>query len=138
MNDSVLIDTNILIYSIDVDSKFHERALNLLQNPTLDLFTTSKNISELLVVLTRSDQIKLSTSECLDIIKDILVDIHILFPNEATFSIFQNLINKYNPRGLWIHDVEIASIGIAYGITQIATNNVSDFKRIEEIEIIQI
>jgi predicted nucleic acid-binding protein len=54
-----------------------------------------------------------------------------------TFKIFQDLIQKYNPRGLWIHDVEIASIGIAYGISTIATNNISDFGRIT-IDIKQI
>ena len=52
--------------------------------------------------------------------------------------IFQNLISKYNPRGLWIHDVEIASIGLAHGISTIATNNIADFKRIAEIEVIEI
>jgi len=68
MNKSILVDTNVLIYAVDEDSKFHEGALNLLSNSQNNLFTTSKNISEFLVVLTRHNDIHLSTKECLDIL----------------------------------------------------------------------
>jgi predicted nucleic acid-binding protein len=138
MNSSILIDTNILIYAIDADSRFHNSALKLLFDPTLKLFTTSKNLSEFLVVLTRNKEIELSTAECFELLNSLLTDINILYPNPTTFKIFQNLISKYNPRGLWIHDVEIASIGLAYGILTIATNNIGDFKRLAEIEVIKI
>ena len=138
MNSSVLIDTNILIYAIDADSRFHNGALKLLLDPTLKLFTTSKNLSEFLVVLTRNKEIELSTSECFQLLNSLLTDITILYPNPTTFKIFQDLISKYNPRGLWIHDVEIASIGLAHGISTIATNNIADFKRIAEIEVIEM
>lgn len=138
MNNSILVDTNVLIYAIDADSQFHSRALKFLSDPRITLSTTSKNISEFLVVLTRNIEMKLSTTECLEILNGLLVDIHILYPNHMTFRIFERLIQKYNPRGLWIHDLEIASISIAYGITKIATNNISDFGRITEIEIKQI
>jgi predicted nucleic acid-binding protein len=138
MNSSILIDTNILIYAIDADSRFHNSALELLLDPTLNLFTTSKNLSEFLVVLTRNKEIELSTTECFELLNSLLTDIIILYPNHTTFKIFQDLIRKYNPRGLWIHDVEIASIGLAYGISTIATKNISDFKRITEIKVIEI
>ena len=138
MNNSVLVDTNILIYAIDADSQFHHRALNFLCDPTLRFFTTSKNISEFLVVLTRNEEIDISTIECLELLNDLMVDIDILYPNPTTIKLFYNLIRKYNPRGLWIHDLEIASISIAHGISKIVTNNIVDFKRIDEIEIIQI
>ena len=138
MSSSVLIDTNILIYAIDADSRFHNGALKLLLDPTLKLFTTSKNLSEFLVVLTRNKEIELSTTECFELLNSLLTDITILYPNPTTFKIFQDLISKYNPRGLWIHDVEIASIGLAYDISTIATNNIVDFKRIAEIEVIEI
>ena len=138
MNNSVLVDTNVLIYATDADSQFHDRALRFLLAPTIRLFTTSKNISEFLVVLTRNNEISLSTSECLEILNRLLIDIAILYPNPMTIKVFHDLIRKYNPRGLWIHDVEIASIGITHGISTIATNNIADFKRIDEIEIMQI
>ena len=127
-----------MIYAIDADSRFHNSALKLLFDPTVKLFTTSKNLSEFLVVLTRNKEIELSTTECFELLNSVLTDITILYPNPTTFKIFQDLIKNYNPRGLWIHDVEIASIGLAYGILTIATNNIADFKRISEIEVIEI
>ena len=138
MNNSVLIDTNVLIYAIDADSQFHYRALKFLSDPTIRYFITSKNISEFLVVLTRNEDINISTAECLELLNDLIADISILYPNPMTLKLFYDLLRKYNPRGLWIHDIEIASISIAHGISKIVTNNVADFNRIDEIEIIKI
>jgi len=138
MNNSILVDTNVLIYAIDEDSKFHKSALNLLSNPEINLFTTSKNISEFLVVLTRHNDIQLSTKECLEILDNLLVNISVLYANQMTMEVFYELVKRYNPRGLWIHDVEIASIAIAYNILTIATNNVADFNRIKELKIKEI
>ncbi len=53
MENKVIVDTNILIYTVDADSCFHEQAINFLSDSILKLFTTSKNISEFVVVLTR-------------------------------------------------------------------------------------
>jgi len=138
MNNLILVDTNVLIYAVDEDSKFHEGALNLLSNPKINLFTTSKNISEFLVVLTRHNEIDLSTKECLDILDSLLVNINVLYPNQMTMKVFYELLKKYNPKGLWIHDVEIASIAIAYEIFTIVTNNIADFKRIKELKIMKL
>ena len=135
MNNQVLVDTNIFIYAVDEDSQFHHESLALLSNGELNLYTTSKNISEFLVVLTRNSALEISTTECLNILNAILSDITILYPNRASFNVFQELIRRYNPRGLWIHDIEIASIGLSHGITIIATKNIEDFNRIKEVEV---
>ena len=135
MSDQILVDTNILIYAVDEDSKFHDRAIDLILNSNCEFFTTSKNISEFLVALTRNAEINIESDECLAILNDLLLELQILYPNYKTFQKFEELIRKYRPRGLWIHDLEIASIGIANEITRIATNNIDDFKRIEEIEV---
>ncbi|OQX63213.1 MAG: hypothetical protein B5M56_03740 [Desulfococcus sp. 4484_241] len=72
MENAILVDTNVLIYAVDADSRFHEQASNFLSDSALKLFTTSKNISESLVVLTRNSEIELSSSECLDILNSLL------------------------------------------------------------------
>ncbi|MCU4137424.1 MAG: hypothetical protein MW689_000995 [Thermodesulfobacteria bacterium] len=56
-----------------------------------------------------------------------MIDIVILYPNEMSLKIFYELISKYNARRLWIHDIEIASIALLYGINSIATKNTKDF-----------
>ncbi|GAB6887864.1 hypothetical protein JCM13304A_13620 [Desulfothermus okinawensis JCM 13304] len=138
MSKLVLLDTNVLIYAVDADSKFHKGALALFSDPTIRLFTTSKNISEFLVVLTRHSEVSLPSYKCLELLEGLLSSTTVLYPTPITFSLFQNLVKKYNPKGLWIHDLEIASIGLAYGISTIATKNIHDFMRISEIKIMQI
>jgi len=69
---------------------------------------------------------------------DFIDTITILYPNEKSFSIFRRLLKKYEPAGLKIHDFEIISIGLAYNINQIATNDLCDFKNIEEINLIPL
>ncbi len=138
MNKQILVDTNVFIYAIDQDSKFHNQAFEFLSNTDLKLFTTSKNITETLVVLTRDEDLNLSIEECIKLLEDILVDIVILYPNELSLKIFFELVCKYNAKGLWIHDIEIASIALAYGIDRIATKNIKDFSKIEEISIVEI
>ena len=59
MDNSILVDTNVLIYAVDADSQFNEQAIKFLSDPALKLFTTSKNISEFLVILTRDTEINL-------------------------------------------------------------------------------
>ncbi|MDF9799726.1 putative nucleic acid-binding protein [Catalinimonas alkaloidigena] len=46
------------------------------------------------------------------------------------------MLEHYQPRGLKVHDYEIAAIALANGITRIATFNSKDFSGIEDIEII--
>ena len=136
MSNQLLIDTNILIYSLDVDSKFHHKSIKLLLDPDNELYTTTKNISEFLVVLTRAESIKITILEALDILSELLTNITILYPTEQTRNIFYKLLKKYTPTGLRIHDFEIVSIALANGIKNIATQNISDFKNIEEIKIV--
>ena len=136
MSRQIVVDTNILIYSIDADSKFHNKSLEVLLNPENELYTTSKNISEFLVVLTRAQSIKIDVIQALDILSELLSNINVLYPNKQTYLIFQEMLKKYKPSGLRIHDFEIISIALAYGINHIATQNISDFKNIKEIKIV--
>ena len=49
-----------------------------------------------------------------------------------------DLIKKYSPRGLKIHDFEIISVALSYKIKNIATVNKKDFSGIEEIELVSL
>jgi predicted nucleic acid-binding protein len=46
MSNSILIDTNVFVYAVDADSKFHQWALGVLSDSNRTLFTTSKNTSD--------------------------------------------------------------------------------------------
>ncbi len=133
--NKVLLDTNVLIYSIDEDSKYYSQTKKLIFESSSELFTSSKNISEFLSVITRLPGNILSIKNALAVVQDFTDIFTILYPSEASFSIFKKLLQKYQPTGLKIHDFEIISIGLANGISAIATVNIKDFKNISEVEL---
>ncbi len=136
--NNVLFDTNLLIYSIDEDSKYFNSVQELLSNESLKLYTTSKNISEFLSVITRIPNSTISVNEALNIIEEFRSTFTILYPTEKSYLIFVELLKKYSPRGLKIHDYEIISIALTNNIKSIATKNQKDFSGIEEIELVSI
>ncbi|MEX0780661.1 MAG: type II toxin-antitoxin system VapC family toxin [Balneolales bacterium] len=137
MND-VLIDTNILVYAIDKGSSFHELTLNYLLNEEINLFTTSKNLSELLAVLTKKSAFNFPVYKALQFIEEVIDLMIILYPTDESFALFMSLIHKYEPRGSKVHDYEIASIGMAHSINTIFTGDRGDFKNIKELYIIDL
>jgi len=130
----LLLDTNVLIYSIDEGSKYFKKAQNIFSEQ-FELYTTSKNLSEFLSVVTRIPKDPLSLKDALFVVKDFTKVATILYPSEESFLIFQNLLHKYQPIGLQIHDYEILSIGLANQVKTVATFNEKDFKKVEEIEL---
>ncbi len=94
----ILLDTNLLIYAIDEDSKYHLSIQKLLEKNNLNFFTTSKNISEFLAVVTRYPNKSLSIDDALLIIEDFVTNFTILYPSKESFSIFMDRIffGKFN------------------------------------------
>ena len=133
---SVLLDTNVLIYALDEDSQYYAKAQQLLFDSNLVLLTTSKNLSEFLAVVTRYPKPPLEIEAALNAIEEYSSFLTVLYPSQTSYAIFKNLLTKYEPTGLQIHDVEIASIALANSVNMIATFNRRDFENIEEIELI--
>ncbi|QQS36769.1 MAG: PIN domain-containing protein [Ignavibacteriales bacterium] len=129
----LLLDTNVLIYSIDEDSKYFRQAQNIFSEEH-ELFTTSKNISEFLSVITRIPN-PLSLSDALLLFDDFARVMTILYPDGESSKIFKELLSKYQPKGLQIHDYEIISIGLSHQINTIATFNEKDFNDVTEIKL---
>lgn len=134
----VLVDTNILVYGIDEDSTFFKRSRKVLEQETYQLVTTSKNLIEFLAVITKSSGYNLSNETALEIVEEIIQGIDIVYPTQESIAIFLDLMNRYQPKGLKVHDFEIISIGLAHGIHQVATFNIKDFKSVKETSIIEV
>ena len=129
----ILLDTNVLIYSIDKDSKYFNKAQGLFSGDN-ELFTTSKNLSEFLSVITRIPN-PLSLKDALLVVDDFTKAMTILYPDAESFLVFREMLKKYKPIGLLIHDYEILSISISNHVTTIATFNEKDFKKVKEIKL---
>ena len=131
----LLLDTNILIYAKDSSSGFHQAAIEIFMG-TDELFLTSKNLTEYYAVVTKGERPLLTPAEALLDINEFISNCNLLFPSEASHQKLSTLIIQYKPKGILIHDFEIASIGLANGINKIATFNKADFQLISEIEVI--
>ena len=114
--NNILIDTNLLIYAIDEDSKYYNSVHMILDDVSNNLFTTSKNISEFLSVITRYPGKSISIKDALIVIKEFESIFTVLHPSEESNLIFIDLLKKYSPHGLKIHDYEIISIALSYKI----------------------
>jgi predicted nucleic acid-binding protein len=131
----VFIDTNVLVYAYDANSIFHERANAFLLNTSLDFYVSSKNISEFFAVLTKLNE---PFANIFQFYQDIRLNTTLLFPDNTSIVIFETLMKKYQPKGNRIFDVEIVSIAVANGISEIATVNTKDFLSITEISVLSI
>lgn len=69
---------------------------------------------------------------------DIIRGVEILYPSQESFAILLELVGRYQPQGLQIHDFEIVSIGLAHGIHDLATFNRKDFQPIKEVSLFEI
>ncbi len=136
--NKVLVDTNILVYGIDEDSVFFKRARKIIGQDNYQLVTTSKNLIEFLAVTTKSSGYNLNNDTALEIVEEIIQGIEIVYPTQESMAIFLDLMNRYQPKGLKVHDFEIISIGLAHGVREVATFNTKDFNSVKEISLTKI
>jgi len=133
----ILVDTNVLIYSIDQESKYFKESADFL-NSRSEIFISSKSISEFYAVLTRAPITSLSAADSLKLARWFSINFPILFPDKSSLDILFNLTENYKPKGLKVHDFEIVSIGLAHKIKKVATFNSKDFVGIKEIEVLDL
>lgn len=113
---NLLIDTNILIYGFDKKSVYHQQAKSILIDPSYALFITTKNISEFFAV---TSKLKIDLQLCLKYYEDIKNNTIILFSTETSFNYFEKLIQKYQPTGNQVYDIEIVSVMLDNNIQHI-------------------
>ncbi|MEX8548727.1 MAG: type II toxin-antitoxin system VapC family toxin [Mucilaginibacter sp.] len=135
MKTNLLIDTNVLIYTLNKDSVYHQVADDLLLNPNYNLFVTTKNISEFFAV---ASKLKIALSSCLSFYAEVKLNFTILFPSITSLLIFEKLVQQYQPKGNLVFDLEIVSIMLDNGIDQIATFNQKDFVNIKEVHVLEL
>lgn len=131
----VLVDTNVLIYALDVDSEYHAWATQLLGRGNLQCCTTSKNLSELIAVLGRGKE-ALDQDTILRVVMEIQQQMPVLYPTPESLSQFLELLKTVPAQGTQVHDVEIAAIGLAHGVNHVATVNQKDFHRIPGVTVL--
>lgn len=133
---NVLLDTNILVYAIQPTSEFHARSQAFLRNPTYEFWTTSKNLVEFFAVVTKGEVPILTYQEAMQAIKVYPKRFLILYPTPGSIHQWQTLLATQPTKGLRVHDAETAAIGLANGVSTVATFNTDDFKGFGEVTLL--
>lgn len=132
------VDTNVFVYALDKDSKYHHWSRSILSSNKFELYTTSKNITELLTVLTARKGFDLDLNVALKYAKSISRSIRVLFPDHLSMELLFEMSSRYKYRGIKVHDLEIAAIALSNEVYEIATQNSTDFKKIKELNVLSI
>lgn len=133
----MLIDSNILIYSINLDSPKSKKAKEFLKENIGNLEIAHQNILESIRILTHpkfSNPMKIK--DCLKALANISDSSHILFPDQRSYYLVLELIEKYKLNGNRIFDAYLVATMLSYGIKEIATDNEKDFSRFKGIKVI--
>lgn len=133
----MLVDTNILVYAINVDSSKHKKATEFLQEFKTDLEVAHQNILESLRVLTHPKFAQvMSAKNAMDAVLSITSAYKLIGPTFQTIYIALELIKKYHFKSDQVFDCYLTATALSNGVDTIATDNVADFKKFKEIRVI--
>jgi len=137
-----LLDTNILLRMSDSASPLNllagQVAAKLLQQQHR-LFITSQTIIEFWVVATRPTDVNglgWGVEQTLTEIEQILNQFPQLQETPEIFSYWLHLVTQYQLQGKRVHDARLVAVMLAHNVTHLLTFNPNDFRRINEIVVV--
>lgn len=136
----IFIDTNILIYStLENDVRFKSAHELLLSASGYELYISVQNLAEMYPNLTGPkmeipDTPKIAHAKIKSIAD--LPNLHVLPLTRDVQNVALELCEKYGICKQHYYDAQIAATMIANGITTLVTENINDFKEIEEIHAV--
>ena len=136
-NNNLLIDTNILIYSINSSSPKIKQAQQFLMDYQSHGVVAHQNIFEAVRVLTHPKYPHpMQTKTALTALKSITGVFTIISPSIETYVFAQTLLEKYRYTADKVFDLYLVATMLSHEITTLATDNERDFFPIEEIKIV--
>lgn len=134
--ENFLVDSNILVYFLDADSKYNDlvkRFFSFCEENKLSIFISLQNIVELTSVLIRKHKVtkKLALEKVKRLVNSELFQIISPFPstNHRFFEIM-GMLSKPD-----IFDVFLAATMMDNNVFAILTNNQQDFKNIKNLKV---
>jgi predicted nucleic acid-binding protein len=137
-----LIDTNILLRSVQPSHSMHAVALaaleNLMKKDEL-LVITIQNVAEFWNVATRpekSNGLGFTIEEAQNSLARLEGFFQILSEDATSYATWKTMLTDRRISGAEVHDARLAAVMRVHGIARIVTFNVSDFVRFREIEAV--
>lgn len=135
----MIVDSNILVYSINKRSPKHKKAQQFLLDNIGSLEVAHQNIFESIRVLTYprfSNPMKVT--DAIDALERILKLSSIVSPNWKTQSIALELIKKYQISSEMVFDAYLVATALSNDIDTIATDNIKDFQKFAELKNVNL
>lgn len=137
MSNSILIDTNILVYAINSSSPKHLTSQEYLKANVANAVVTHQNVLEALRVLThRKFQKPMSIENAQQAVDAIVQHVRVVTPSSTAYELAKMLILEHQLVGNAIFDAYLAATALALGVSIIATDNVKDFRCYEKLTIV--
>lgn len=132
-----LVDTNVLIYSVDRSSPFHSKAKDIIKSGIEKgaLFVIAhQNITEFISVLTRGYGV--GVKQATEDARAFASRFEVIFPLPTTIEVFFQLSNKH--KKIYPFDLYLTATMLDNGVERIITGNKKDFIGLNLKEIISI
>ncbi len=133
----MVIDTNIIVYSINISSPKNKIAQDFLRQHASDIKIADQNILEAIRVLTHPKFSQpMSEKEAIRSIGTLVEEFQIIYPVYETLAIALSLIKKHGLNADRVFDAYFAATAISNGDSVVATDNEKHFLLFEEIEVV--
>ncbi|MDP3955358.1 MAG: PIN domain-containing protein [bacterium] len=131
----MIVDSNILVYSINISSPKHKASQNFLQKNIGRLEVAHQNIFESLRVLSHPKfPSPMKVKDALGAIENILKACSIISPDYRTHRLALALIKKYDLSSDKVFDAYLVATALSNDIETIATDNIRDLGKFKEIK----
>jgi len=137
-----LIDTNLLLRILEVEHPMHPIANNAVSRLLArgeHLAIVSQTIYETWNVCTRPiarNGLGLTLQETLAAVREVEQNFTLYPDVPELYQRWKELVERYQVRGVKVHDTRLVAACLVHGLTHILTFNVRDFKRFQEITVV--
>jgi predicted nucleic acid-binding protein len=137
----VLVDTNVIIRSLQPESPDHhhaQSALKTLKAQGHDLSLAPQNLVEIWAVATRppaNNGLGFTTEEAAAEITR-LGEVFTILSEKPVHDVWQSLVIEHHVSGKATHDARLVAAMQVHGLNAILTFNTEDFKRYPGIEVV--
>ena len=138
-----LVDTNILLRSIQPGHPFHERAVNavemvLIQGETI--YFCPQNVREFWNVCTRpveNNGLGMTPAQVVHEVETLESTLTFLPDSPTVYIEWRRLVEGHAVTGVQVHDTNLVAVMVAEGIDRFLTFNPAHFRRFAGITIVE-
>ena len=143
-DDTLFVDTNVLLTATDELRPFHREAAQLLAAPAghhRHLAVNGQVLREYLAVATRPADVNglgLGVRDAIDNVSEFLRWLDLYDETAEVSRRLRELVLTHGLRGRRIHDANIVATMLPYDIRSLVTGNAGDFAPFEDVSILAI